>query len=479
MKPTLRALGLSFALSACASQSQVTTRTALTVAQPGAVATPTRVVTLAGVAQPTLQGAPMQSRVLVDADGNTWMGLWIDTPTLGSVATARAPLDVALVIDTSGSMSGDKIENARLAARSFIDGLSDGDIVSLYAFSDSVRELAGPTPVTASTRAALLDAVGRLYASGGTNLYDGLRVGQAATDRAPPTHPVRRIVVISDGRANIGPSSAGEFGDLAARSTENGTQMTAIGVGLDYDENTLGALAVRSAGRLYHLEQPEQMGVILHDELQLLGQTVASNTAIELVPAAGVVIEGTDTLRVDRQPDGHVRIPVGSLYAGQHRELLLRVRYAPQRAPSGGTLATARLTYDDPGAPTEHRAQADIPMQFEVTRDSELARQSTNQRVQAMVLQYETAQSQLRAVQMLNEGRAAAAEAELQRAEENLRAQARQYNFTDEVVQGNLTRQATQLSSGRAAARRAVAAPSAARGAALQNSAGAMHDLGF
>ena len=61
-----------------------------------------------------------------------------------------------------------------------------------------------------------------------------------------------------DGRANVGPSSPEALGDLAARGTEDGVQVSAIGVGLDYDERTLGELARRSSGRMYHLEEPSQ-----------------------------------------------------------------------------------------------------------------------------------------------------------------------------------------------------------------------------
>jgi Ca-activated chloride channel family protein len=304
-------LGLS--LAACAS---------------GASAQRVALVTQHGVAGDRaewLHGSAMHTRLHVGADGETYLGVWIDTPVTTQGAVQRAPLDVALVVDTSGSMSGEKIHHARVAASSFIDGLAEGDIVSLYSFSSGVTELAPPTVVTATSRAMLLQRVAGLYAAGGTNLYGGLQVATNAAAQAPPTHPVRRVVMISDGRGNIGPASAEELGDLAARATENGTQVTAIGVGLDYDEGTLGALAVRSAGRLYHLEAPQQMATILHDELELLGQTVASNAVIELDAAPGVVFEGTDNLRVDRQ-DNRLRIPLGALHGGQHREVLVRVR---------------------------------------------------------------------------------------------------------------------------------------------------------
>ncbi len=465
-------LVLSLVAPACASTANAQNATLVT--RTGTLANHTAV---AGSTVEWFQGAPVRSRVVVGADGETYVGLWIDAPTVQTGAQ-RLPLDVALVVDTSGSMSGAKINSARLAAASFIDNLAQGDIVSLYSFSDGVQELSPPVVVDDATRAALLARVQRLYASGGTNLWGGLQAGQAATAMAPASHPVRRVVVISDGRANVGPSSAGEFGDLAAGSTENGTQITAIGVGLDYDENTLGALAVRSAGRLYHLEQPEQMAIILQDELQMLSRTVATNAVIEFVPAEGVVVEPTDQLRVDRSGVG-IRIPVGSLYSAQHREVLLRARVA---GANTGTrdIGNARLVYRSPGASAAPQQSRVVPISLEFVRSDADSAPTANERVTAMVTRFEAAQSQMRAAQALAEGNAARAEAELQRAEANLRTAA-SVHFSDERVQGQLLQQAQGVSAGRAAVRRAQAAPSPStmRGASLQNRSSAMDAYGY
>lgn len=472
------ALTLALALIAPACASVASPRDAALVGRRATLATTTRATPTTDVATAGVewfQAAPVRSRVVVGADGETYVGLWIDAPAVAEVGH-RLPLDVALVVDTSGSMSGAKIESARMAAASFIDNLAQGDIVSLYAFSGDVRQLSPPVVVDDATRAALLERVRQLYAAGGTNLWGGLSAGQAATAMAPPTHSVRRVVVISDGRANVGPSSAQEFGDLAANSTENGTQITAIGVGLDYDENTLGALAVRSAGRLYHLEQPEQMAVILQDELQMLSRTVATNAVIEFVPADGVVVEPTDEMRLDRVGD-RVRIPVGSLYSAQHREVLLRARL-PGAATGNRALGRAQLVYQG----TDHTAarSREVPLEVEFVRDEAASAATAHERVQAMVTRFEAARSQMRAAELINEGRADRAEAELQRAEERLRAAA-SVNFSDARVQGQLLRQAAGLSAGRAAVRRAAAAPSpsAARGASLQNRSSAMDAYGY
>ncbi|MDO9021980.1 MAG: VWA domain-containing protein [Myxococcales bacterium] len=468
-------LVLSLVAPACSTAGA--TRTTTTVVTRAATVADTTRVAGTVVAGEWFQGAPVRSRVLVGADGETYVGLWIDAPTVEANGH-RLPLDVALVVDTSGSMSGAKIESARMAAASFIDNLAQGDIVSLYAFSGDVRELSPPVVVDDATRAVLLDRVRHLYAAGGTNLWGGLHAGQAATASAPASHPVRRVVVISDGRANVGPSTAAEFGDLAAGSTENGTQITAIGVGLDYDEETLGALAVRSAGRLYHLEQPEQMAAILQGELQMLSRTVATNAVIEFVPAEGVVIEATEELRLDRVGD-RVRIPVGSLYSAQRREVLLRARVRGA-AEGNRMLGRAQLVYQSPGADAARVHSREVPLAVEFVSDEARSSASAHERVQAMVSRFEAAQSQMRAAQLINEGQAARAEAELQRAEERLRAAA-SVSFSDERVQGQLLRQAAGISTGRAAARRAVAAPSAAatRGASLQNRSSAMDSYGY
>jgi Ca-activated chloride channel family protein len=462
---------------------------ALSVACTGTTSTTTTLRVAANAPQRTLvaaettgwlHAAPVQTQVLQGADGNTWVGFWVQTPAVAAQTVERAPLDVSLVVDTSGSMSGSKIVNARMAAASFLESLADGDLVSLYAFSDAVTELAPPTTVSPATRAELLRRVQGLEASGGTNLHDGLEVARRAVEHAPSSHPVRRIVMISDGRATVGDTSPQSIANVAALATENGTQVTAIGVGTDYDESTLGAMAVRSAGRLYHLEDPSQMATILHSELNLLGQTVAANAYIEFTPAEGVAVEGTDAVRVDRQGEV-VRVPLGNLYASQQREVLLHARI-PTTSNGARAFGTARLVWQSPTNAEERRAADPIALRYEVTTDAAAPARSYTERVQAMVVGFEASQAQLRASRMLNEGRAEEAERTLAAAEQQLRQS--QVHFSDEIVQGNLMRQADSVSRGRRSAGAAAAAPAAARpararAAALENNADAFHSMGY
>ena len=363
---------------------------------------------------PALGGSVDSTQILV-GDTDAHVGIWVDTPKDIIIVDARPPMVVSLVVDTSGSMSGEKIRNARMAASSVIENLTDGDIVALYGFSDGVRELVPPSTVNAGSRSSLLRYVRGLEAGGSTNLYGGLQAGISQMSDAPSSHTVRRVIVISDGQANVGLSDPVSLGNLAARGTEYGAQVTAIGVGLDYDEQTLGTLAMRSAGRFYHLAHPHQMAGILEQELQLLAQTVATDAYIEIIPGPGVIII-----------DGHsgtrpVRLPLGNLYAGQHREALVRVRLDAS-APGRHTLGTAKLVYTPNGSKSP--VVKTHKLSYGVTADKRKAAKSKNGQVIAMVQARDAAKAQMQATARLNAGDAAGAKVYLEEAERKLESAA-------------------------------------------------------
>lgn len=417
-------------------------------------------------------GSPIRTRIVVGEDGQTYVGVWVDAPeTVAGQAVQRAPMALSLVIDTSGSMSGAKIENARIAAASMLETLVDGDIVSIYAFSSGVVEIAPPTVVGPNTRASLMQRSQGLYASGGTNLYGGVATGIQRVSSAPATHPVRRVVLISDGHANVGPSDPNSLGDLAANGTEYSVQISGIGVGLGYDEITLGALAVRSSGRLYHLEAAHQMAQILEREMQLLATTVATNAVIEIVPAPGVrILDGVTTGA--SVVNGRLRIPLGSVFAGQKREVLFRAQVDTSR-PGSRDLGTATFVFEEPSASEPRRQQA--ALRYEVVRNAQAARASAAPRVQTMVSNFTAAEAQRQAAVALNNNDRASAEQHYARAEEALVAAQESAPAAEREVQ---QQRLQTVRSTRARARRA-ASPAAARSVALDSYDMAMEVEGY
>jgi Ca-activated chloride channel family protein len=420
-------------------------------------------------------GAAAESEMMLAAGSESFVGIWVDAP--GAKPHTRPHVDLALVIDTSGSMQGEKIENARTAAKQLVAGLADGDVVSVDTFSDRARSLVPPTIVNGATRVNIQSRIAELGTGGSTNMFDGLSLAEQHAAEAPASHSVRRVVMLSDGQANVGPSSPDALGMLAERGLRFRTQVTSLGVGNDYDENTLNAIAVRTSGRLFHLNDPREMASILKHEVDLLGATVASDAYVEIVPAPGVEITGTDGARPEWGSNGVLKLPLGTLFAGQHREALLRVRVPGGATGVQRTIASVRLHFHDPSEGDLDRVQ-EIVARVQTTDDAGAIASHVNAKTKSIVAIFDAAKVQIQAAQQINNGQFAAADQQLAQAETQLKIEAARAK--DGVEKKRLDKAAQSIAHARAAASAAPAAPPAARrNDVLQMNSDAMHDLGY
>lgn len=336
--------------------------------------------------------------VLQGNDGEAY--LVVDLAAMDAPQSAVRPaMAVALVIDRSGSMSGPKMPNAIMAASSFIASLSDGDVVSIFQYDDVVEQLAPPTVVNAVSRQGLIASVSRMFPRGSTNLHGGLQAGISSLLRPEAARPLRRVVVISDGHANVGPASADELGIATAHAATMGVSVTTIGVGLDYDERVMGTMAARSGGRFYHLQEPSQMAVILESELDALSQTVARNVIIDLVPATGVqFVSATGADLVQQGPQ--VRLRVGELQGGVRRPVVVSLRL-PENGDSVRDAAQINLSYS---APTGEARQASTTVQYGITESQAAVDGSLRPQFALAVEQHRSAMATLRAAEALDSG---------------------------------------------------------------------------
>lgn len=427
-------------------------------------------------------GAGAESEALLVGDQETTLGVWVDAPEV-TQQHEHVPVDLALVIDTSGSMQGAKIENARAAARTLIESLKDGDIVSVDRFDDEAKPVIPSTVIDAQSRSKIESVVAELGTGGSTNMFDGLALGEAHVARAPETHSVRRVVVISDGQANVGPASPAELGQLAERGVKFHAQVTALGVGNDYSEQTLNALAVRSSGRLYHIDQPEEMVSMLKHELDLLQSTVASDAFVEVVPAPGVQLISADGIRGDMSGDGSMKIPLGALFGGQHREALVRLRVASAERDANADgavqkpIASIRLHFKDPNEGDLERIQETVA-KVSWTNDPNVVASRQNAKTQSIMAVQEAAQLEMKAAQSVNAGQFGAADDSLAVAEKTL--QKRAAATADKKMKEELQAQAHTVAAARKATSQAAAAPAPVqRSQALKLNQGGMANMGF
>jgi Ca-activated chloride channel family protein len=410
------------------------------------------------------------------------VAVWVDVPR--DSKESRAPAAVSVVIDTSGSMAGDKIKHAREAATKFISELRDGDMVSLHTFSDSAVERMAPMRLDSHARQRVASIISELRADGGTNLFEGVRSAGMAVMGAPSTHPVRRVVLISDGIATVGTTSREMLGTLGEKAGDRGVQLTSIGVGLDYDELTLNQLAIRSAGRLYHLTDTRGLSEILTSEINLLKSTRATNAKVAIVAAPGVELLGADGVRGNwhNGSDGRrsLEVPLGAMFAGQHREFVIRARV---NAPEAGShpIASVRLVFSDPTEGNLERVQEAVA-RFDVVNDPTVAMTRRNQKAHSIFAMIDSGLATERAAQMINADRFDDADKDLAVVETKLKEQAR--HATSKADKQRLESQASKVSQARAGAGAAAAAPPSAkpaakRKAALEANDSAMDAMGF
>lgn len=237
---------------------------------------------------------------------------------------ARPPLSLAVVIDRSGSMSGEPLANARAAAHRLVDSLDDRDAFTLITYSttdDVVTPIALATP---GARAAAHDAIDQIAAHGNTCISCGLDRGASELARTPLAGGVRRMVLISDGQANDGVYRRDELADLAARTAMRGVSISSVGVGLDFDETTMMRLARVGHGNYYFVENTDALGEMFAQELRGLGQTVAADVRLAIHAQPGTRVIDAYGYPLLREGDALV-VPVADLRAGEVRKVVLRV----------------------------------------------------------------------------------------------------------------------------------------------------------
>jgi Ca-activated chloride channel family protein len=363
-------------------------------------------------------GAAAASDYLARRSSEQLVGVWVDVPPS---KLDRVPLAVALAIDTSGSMDGKPIEHARQAARKVVESMVDGDLITLVSFDGQARTIMAPTVLTPGARRRALATIAELSASGSTALHDGVKAAEMALLGAPDHYLVRRVMVISDGQATVGPTDPQTLGNLAEVGMRHGIQVTALGVGLDYDETTLDAFAVRSSGRLYHLETSDGLPGIVAGEMDVLGKTAAAQAELAIVPAPGVTIVGIDAVR-SVMDDGTAKIPLGVMFSGQQRDVLVRVR-VDDRGLGQRALASVRLLYRDPADGGVERVHESI-VRATVTNDAALVAEHQHDRTQAIIALREASMLAASASKLAVDGDLAMAAVNLEAAETALRKRA-------------------------------------------------------
>jgi Ca-activated chloride channel family protein len=202
------------------------------------------------------------------------------------VKRKRTPLNLAVALDRSGSMTGAKIEKARQAAMEVVDRLAPGDIFSMTVYSDHAEVLVPAQEV--EDKEELKTRISRIRPGGSTALYAGVQTAAAQVQRHLADRRINRVILLSDGLANVGPSSPCDLRQLGRALSERGIAVTTIGVGDDYNEDLMAGLAEASDANYYYVKDTEKLPEIFAKELGELFTVAAREVRIEIICPHGV-----------------------------------------------------------------------------------------------------------------------------------------------------------------------------------------------
>ncbi|MDP2313182.1 MAG: VWA domain-containing protein [Pseudomonadota bacterium] len=299
------------------------------------------------IPEATPADGPLSIDVRLDRDavpyGGDGLRYVVVTVTAPAKEGERRPVDIAVVVDTSGSMGREgKIEAARAAADELVDALREGDRFALVGFDDRARVLIEGARFDGDT-ARLHRVIAGLRDDGGTNLWDGLDLGE---DQLADTSggAARKVLVVSDGQANVGETSPDAFAKLAHTYASRGVSVSAIGLGRDFNENLLESMADAGGGSYRFVGNPEELTTVIAAELERTTQTLARQARVKVRVAEGVRVREVYGWTAARVGD-ETEVYVGDISAGQTRKIVLAVD-VPTGSLGEYAVARAELTWE-------------------------------------------------------------------------------------------------------------------------------------
>ncbi len=234
-------------------------------------------------------------------------------------------VDMVIVLDRSGSMKGRKIDDARRAVLELLSNLSAKDRFALVTYSDGVHIASGLSNVTADNRVRMESAVNSVRAGGGTNLSAGLQAGIDILS-APGHHTnAAKVILISDGLANKGITDVKALADIAAVAVEKEFAVSTVGVGMDFNEYLMTAIADQGTGIYYYLENPAAFAEVFQKEFYNTRTAAVTGVKVQIPMNSGINLADAAGYPITIQNNQMVFYP-GNLRSGQTRKLFLTLR---------------------------------------------------------------------------------------------------------------------------------------------------------
>lgn len=260
------------------------------------------------------------------------------TPTAGMV-TESLPVNVCLLIDRSGSMAGKKLDNAKEGAIRLVDQLESKDYCGVVTFESKVDVVVSGTHV--ADKSMFEKKIQKIGLGGSTEMYKGLETAFDELERPLRTHysagdVVRRVILLSDGQPTDNKSES-DYRGLARNMRGTGISITALGIGADYNEDLLSAIAEDSGGTWHHITSPDKIPHIFSKELTSMKTVVFSRPELVIRLSEGVELADVHKSKPDvhrisniMRTENEYRMPIGDIKAGESQTIVARIGVPPR-----------------------------------------------------------------------------------------------------------------------------------------------------
>jgi Ca-activated chloride channel family protein len=273
------------------------------------------------------------------------------------VPQSSLPLNLCLVLDRSGSMSGEKIERLREATYQVIDMLQPQDHISIIAFSSRLEVLVPSQPIGEyAERVALRDKVSRVRADGGTNMAPAMEAGllelrKLMNPGASPTQAlVNRLVLLTDGITEKEKRCLQQ----AEHSAQLGIPITALGIGKDWNDKLMEQIAKESNGEADYIASADQIRQHFTRAVQQMQAVALQHALMRIRPSLNIEVRSVyrahpliTSLKPSVGPDREMLATLGEIERG-HGQTLLVEFVVPQRAAGSYRIAQIEVEYDVP-----------------------------------------------------------------------------------------------------------------------------------
>lgn len=261
----------------------------------------------------------------------------------------RRPVNVALVLDRSGSMDGErKFDLARDAVEQALRMLRPEDRFTLVVYDEEVDVLVPVAAATVESKSLALSRLRDVGPRGSTDLRAGWTTGASQIAARLTADSVSRVLLLTDGLANQGVTDHSALVATAVELRRQGVATSTFGVGADFDERLLRDLAHEGGGNFYFVETPAQIPDLLTSELGEALEIVVRGAAIQLDLPPGADATLLNRYRHERVGATALRMELGDLVSGQELRVVVKIRFATGQ-PGAGATATIRVV-DDGGA---------------------------------------------------------------------------------------------------------------------------------